>query len=96
MKDWESRLSACLARQVDSSTSYSIISPPKIVLKNSHVNELINPDSYCWGVDLIDQIFLPYETIRIKSIPLSSEGTTEFFELELRGVGAFLQKRVHI
>uniref|UniRef100_A0A2N9HL96 Reverse transcriptase zinc-binding domain-containing protein n=1 Tax=Fagus sylvatica TaxID=28930 RepID=A0A2N9HL96_FAGSY len=48
-----------------------VITPTPTILADSTVSELISPITKQWDETLIDSIFLPYDAIAIKSIPLS-------------------------
>ncbi|XP_075645306.1 putative mitochondrial protein AtMg00310 [Castanea sativa] len=47
-----------------------IISPPSIIPRNATVFALIDSGSCWWNSQLIDESFLPFETQKIKDIPL--------------------------
>jgi hypothetical protein len=51
--------------------SATVLSPPHLLDTNATVGSLILQDHMCWNVDLIDQIFLPWEAEIVKQIPLS-------------------------
>jgi ribonuclease HI len=48
-----------------------VITPIPAILADSTVSELISPQTNHWDEPLIDSIFLPYDSMAIKSIPLS-------------------------
>lgn len=49
-----------------------IISPPSILLETETVSSLFTAETRGWNVELIDEIFLPYEANLIKSLPIVS------------------------
>uniref|UniRef100_A0A2N9HKR3 RNase H type-1 domain-containing protein n=1 Tax=Fagus sylvatica TaxID=28930 RepID=A0A2N9HKR3_FAGSY len=51
--------------------SATVLSPPRLLDTNAMVGSLILQDRMYWNVDLIDQIFLPWEIEIVKQIPLS-------------------------
>jgi hypothetical protein len=58
-------------RWLQGAPSAAILSPPWVLDENAKVGALILHDSMCWNVELIDQIFLPWEAKIVKQIPLS-------------------------
>uniref|UniRef100_A0A2N9FH09 Reverse transcriptase domain-containing protein n=1 Tax=Fagus sylvatica TaxID=28930 RepID=A0A2N9FH09_FAGSY len=48
-----------------------VITPIPAILADSTVSELISPQTNHWDEPLIDSIFFPYDSMAIKSIPLS-------------------------
>ena len=53
----------------------------KRINPNSYVRELIDPNSQCWRVDLIDQIFIPLKLVKLKaSLSVQIEGKIAFYE----------------
>lgn len=57
---------------VPNSSTYKVVSPRISAFSNLHISELIDTTNICWKIDLLDQVFLPFEAEGIKSIPLSS------------------------
>ncbi len=51
--------------------SATVLSPSRLLDVNATVGTLILQDSMQWNVELIDQIFLPWEAEIVKQIPLS-------------------------
>ena len=49
-----------------------VLSIVSALSKNATVNQLIDSESGWWNSALIDEIFLPYEAHKIKSIPFCS------------------------
>lgn len=49
-----------------------IISPPSILLETATVNSLFTAETRGWNVELIAEIFLPYQANLIKSLPIVS------------------------
>uniref|UniRef100_A0A2N9FK76 Reverse transcriptase domain-containing protein n=1 Tax=Fagus sylvatica TaxID=28930 RepID=A0A2N9FK76_FAGSY len=68
-------------RWLQGAPSATILSPPRILDVNATVGTLILQDSMQWDVELIDQIFLPWEAEIVKQIPLTSAsaGTIKVF-----------------
>jgi hypothetical protein len=58
-------------RWLQGAPSATILSPPRMLDVNATVGTLILQDSMQWDVELIDQIFLPWEAEIVKQTPLS-------------------------
>lgn len=53
--------------------SGKIISPPQVISPEAYVCDLFDPASRCWNLELISNIFLPFDVDRILKVPISAE-----------------------
>lgn len=58
-------------RWLQGAPSATVLSPPRVLDANAKVGALIHQDRMCWNVELIDQVFFPWEAEFVKQIPLS-------------------------
>ena len=58
-------------RWLQGAPSATVLSPPRVLDANAKVGALIHEDRMCWNVELIDQVFFPWEAEFVKQIPLS-------------------------
>ena len=54
-------------------SSSSIVSPLALMLAETKVHTLINPDLGVWKQDMVHQLFLPHEALMILGIPIAKE-----------------------
>ena len=54
------------------SSSYRLVTPPRLFPENAPVSVLINPVEATWKSDLIHELFLTFDAEAILSIPLSA------------------------
>ena len=54
------------------SSSYRLVTPPRLFLEDALVSILINPVAATWKLDLIHELFLPFDAEVVLSIPLSA------------------------
>lgn len=47
-----------------------VVSLPNLLPTNATVDILVDEETRWWNVNIIDQLFLPFEALRIKYIPL--------------------------
>lgn len=54
-----------------------VLSPIGVHCPETRVSSLIDEDLWCWKVDVIDQMFLPFEANMVKAIPLGLNRTSD-------------------
>ena len=57
---------------IPNSSSHQIISPRKSCSRVSMVSDLIGVEKKSWNLDILNQVFLPFEVEIIEGIPLSN------------------------
>lgn len=73
-----------------------IITPPRLLDKESTVDSLIDKDRLCWKFDIINEIFLQVDVDRISRVPISTSNNPDERVLAASDDGRFRVRDMYL